>query len=68
MSSRTVEIPEETYRALEAWLDRLGFDSVDQLAAHALRLLVEGDAPESSGLNEDEEAEMKQRLADLGYM
>jgi hypothetical protein len=65
-----VEIPEETYAALEAELERLGFASVDELVSHALGLLVsvrEG-ADASGGLTEGEKDEMKRRLADLGYM
>ncbi|MBD3366562.1 MAG: hypothetical protein GF405_00140 [Candidatus Eisenbacteria bacterium] len=72
MATRTVEIPEETYSALEQELERLGFASVDELVSHALGLLVSGRADESDDtereLSEAEKAEMKERLADLGYM
>jgi len=71
VASRTIEIPEETYAALESELEHLGFDSVDRLVAHALELLVStraADDPTEGNLTEGEQAEMKRRLADLGYM
>ena len=73
MDSRTVQIPEETYLALEGELERLGFTSVDELVSHALHLLVsergDGDVTrEGRELSEAEEEAMKERLSDLGYM
>ncbi len=72
MADRTVKVPEETYLALEREMERLGFDSVDELASHALGLLVSGRADAGGSgdeeLSEAEKAEMKERLSDLGYM
>jgi metal-responsive CopG/Arc/MetJ family transcriptional regulator len=67
VADRSVKIPDELYSELEGLLPRLGMNSVDECVAYILRSLLSGrfDSDELSGA---EEEQMRERLADLGYM
>jgi Arc/MetJ-type ribon-helix-helix transcriptional regulator len=63
---RTVRIPEEVARRLEARLEGSAFDSVDAFVAFVLgRLLEEQGGP---GFSEEDERVLKERLRSLGYI
>ncbi len=67
MAGRPIEIPEDLYAKLEGLLETLGFDSVEACVAFIVRAAITGDAA-AGPLSDDEIAEMKERLADLGYL
>jgi hypothetical protein len=67
MGGRTVEIPEEIFAGLEGLLEKLGMSTVDECVTFILRSLLSGEFSEDE-LTGEEEEEMKERLADLGYM
>ena len=66
MAVRSVEIPEETYIELEDLLEKLGMSSVDECVTFILKSLLSGEFDDE--LTDEEEEQMKGRLADLGYM
>ena len=64
--TRTVRIPEDVARKLEARLEGSAFDSVDAFVAFVLgRLLEEQGGP---GFTEEDERLLKERLRSLGYI
>ena len=67
MATRKVEIPAEVFDQLEGLLPELGMSSVDECVAFVLRSLLSGEYDERE-LTREEEQQMKDRLADLGYM
>jgi len=63
---RSVRIPEELAKKLEARLEGTAFDSVDAFVAFVLgRLLEEHGGP---GFTEEDERVLKERLRSLGYI
>jgi hypothetical protein len=67
MATRKVEIPEEIFTELEELLPKLDMSSVDECVVFILRSLLSGDFDDGE-LSGEEEQQMKERLADLGYM
>ena len=66
MGTRKVEIPEEIFVELEGLLPKLDMNSVDECVTFILKSLLSGEFDyELSG---EEEEQMRERLADLGYM
>ena len=64
--TRTVRIPEDVAKKLEARLEGSAFDSVDAFVAFVLgRLLEEQGGP---GFTEEDERVLKERLRSLGYI
>ena len=66
MAGRKVEIPEEIYTELEDLLGKLDMSSVDECVTFILKSLLSGEFDDE--LTSEEEEQMKDRLADLGYM
>jgi hypothetical protein len=63
---RTIRVPEEIAKKLEARLEGSAFDSVDAFVAFVLgRLLEEQGGP---GFSEEDERVLKERLRSLGYI
>ena len=60
MTTRGVEIPEEIFVELD-------MSSVDECVTFILKALLSGEFDEDE-LSNEEEKQMKERLADLGYM
>jgi len=67
MATRGVEIPEEIFVELEELLPKLHMSSVDECVTFILKALLSGEFDEDE-LSSEEEEQMKERLADLGYM
>ena len=67
MATRGVEIPEEIFVELEELLPKLHMSSVDECVTFILKSLLSGEFAEDE-LSGEEEEQMKERLADLGYM
>jgi hypothetical protein len=67
MATRKVEIPEEIFAELEELLPKLQMSSVDECVEFILRSLLSGEFDDDE-LTGEEEEQMKERLADLGYM
>jgi hypothetical protein len=67
MTTRKVEIPEEIFVEVENLLPKLDMSSVDECIAFILKSLLSGEFDEGE-LSGEEEEQMKERLADLGYM
>jgi hypothetical protein len=67
MAGRKVEIPEEIYLELEELLPKLDMRSVDECVEFILKALLSGEFDDDE-LTGEEEEQMKERLADLGYM
>jgi len=67
MAGRTIEIPEEIYTRIEKMLPELNLDSVDACVTYVLATALD-DGRGGESLTEGEEDEMRQRLADLGYL
>ncbi len=64
---RTVHLPEEVVRALEARMKGSSFHSVDELIAYILGRLVDHPAGDAV-FSEEDERELKDRLRSLGYI
>ncbi len=67
MANRGVEIPEEIFVELEKLLPNLDMSSVDECVTFILKSLLSGEFDDGE-LSGEEEEQMKERLADLGYM
>jgi len=67
MTVRKVEIPEEIFSELEELLPKLDMKSVDECVTFILKSLLSGEF-DNDELSGEEEEQMKDRLADLGYM
>ncbi len=63
---RTIRLPAETVRAIEARLEGSAFESVDAFVAFVLARLLE--SPGGPGLTEADERTLKERLRSLGYI
>ncbi len=63
---RTIRLPAETVRAIEARLEGSAFESVDAFVAFVLARLLE--SPGGPGLTEADERALKERLRSLGYI
>ncbi len=63
---RTVLLPEELVRSIEARLNGSAFDSVDAFVAFVLARLLEEPGP--SAFSEEDERALKERLRSLGYI
>jgi hypothetical protein len=61
-----IQLPEETFRGLEARMKGSAFPSVDAFVAFVLARLLE--EPASPGFTEEEERRLKERLRSLGYI
>jgi hypothetical protein len=64
--SRTIEIPEEIAKALEARIHGSGFASVDAFVSFVLARLSE--QPSSEPFSEEDEKRLRERLRSLGYI
>ena len=67
MGTSKVEIPDELFAELAKLLPKLGMGSVDECVAFILKSLLSGEFSDEE-LSGEEEEQMKERLADLGYM
>ena len=67
MATRKVEIPNEIFVELEGLLPKLDMSSVDECVSFILKSLLSGEFDDAE-LSGEEEEQMKERLADLGYM
>ena len=68
MANHPVDIPDDVHERLEAMLPELGFESVSECVAFILRAVLAQREGDDDALHEDEEEEMRRRLADLGYV
>lgn len=66
MATRKVEVPEEIFIEIEDLLPKLDMSSVDECVTFILKSLLSGEFDDE--LSGEEEEQMKERLADLGYM
>jgi hypothetical protein len=66
MATRGIEIPEGIFVELEELLPKLDMSSVDECVTFILKSLLSGEFDDE--LSGEEEEQMKERLADLGYM
>jgi hypothetical protein len=64
---RTIEIPEETARGLEARIRESAFPDLNAFVAYVLARLLE-DPPDGVPFSADEESRLKERLRSLGYI
>jgi hypothetical protein len=64
--SRTIHIPEDVAKALEARIHGSGFTSVDEFATFVLARLSERPAVEP--FSEEDEKRLRERLRSLGYI
>jgi Arc/MetJ-type ribon-helix-helix transcriptional regulator len=64
--ARTVRLPEELARAIEARIQSSSFDSVDAFVTFVLARLLE--EPDASAFSEEDERRLKERLRSLGYI
>jgi len=65
-STRTVELPEELVRSVEARIRGSAFDSADAFVAFVLARLLE--EPSGAAFSEEDERLLKERLRSLGYI
>jgi Arc/MetJ-type ribon-helix-helix transcriptional regulator len=65
-ATRTVVLPEETVRAIEARIRGSAFDSADAFVAFVLARLLE--EPSTATFSEEDERQLKERLRSLGYI
>lgn len=67
--TRTVEIPQRVYGAVEQRLGRTDFDSVDAYVAYVLEEVLAEVEESTTGTHEEiDEAEIESRLQSLGYL
>ncbi len=64
--ARTVRIPEEVARGLEARIRSSAFESVDAFVSFVLARLLE--EPGEPGFSEEDERHLRERLRSLGYI
>ncbi len=64
--TRTVRIPEEIARGLEARVRGSAFETVDAFVAFVLARLLEEPGP--TGFSEEDERRLRERLRSLGYI
>jgi hypothetical protein len=65
-ATRTLHVPEEVVRALEARMKGSSFDSVDAFVSFVLARLAE--EPGAGSFSEEDERHLKERLRSLGYI
>jgi hypothetical protein len=65
-ASRTVKIPEDIARQMEAKLTHTSFGSLDAFVTFVLARLAE--SPSETPFSEDEERQLRERLKSLGYI
>jgi Arc/MetJ-type ribon-helix-helix transcriptional regulator len=65
-ATRTVALPEELARAIDARIEGSAFDSADAFVTFVLARLLE--EPGSAGFSEEDERQLKERLRSLGYI
>lgn len=65
-TTRTVRLPEELVRAIEARLKGSAFTSPDAFVAFVLARLLE--EPGEGAFSEEDERHLKERLRSLGYI
>lgn len=65
-ATRSVRIPEEIARSVEARVRGSAFESVDAFVTFVLARLVE--EPGGAGFSEDDEKRLRERLRSLGYI
>ena len=65
--TKAVSLPLELYRKIEKRINVAGFHSVDEYVAFVLEEMVKEEEPEAT-LSEQDEAEVRKRLKDLGYL
>ncbi len=65
-ATRTVQIPEEVARAMEARIAGSGFRTVDEFVSFVLARLAE--QPGSEPFSADDERSLRERLRSLGYI
>ena len=65
-ATRSVALPEELVRSVEARIRGSRFDSADAFIAFVLARLLEEPGP--SAFSEEDERQLKQRLRSLGYI
>ena len=63
----SISIPSSLYRAIEERLEGTEFTSVEAYVVFVLSEVVNDDDEEQL-FNEEDEAEVKKRLSDLGYL
>jgi len=64
--TRSIDLPEELVRAIEARIRGSAFDSAGAFVAFVLARLLE--EPGASAFSEEEERQLKERLRSLGYI
>ena len=65
-ATRSLALPEELVRAVEARIRGSAFDSAEAFVTFVLARLLE--EPGSSAFSEEEERQLKERLRSLGYI
>ena len=63
---RSVVIPEEVAKGLEARMKHSSFRSLDEFVAYVLARLA--DSPSAEPFSEEEERQVRERLRSLGYI
>ncbi len=63
---RSIRIPEEVARAVEARMKGSSFESVDAFVAFVLARLAE--EPGAGSFSEEDERQLKEKLRSLGYI
>jgi hypothetical protein len=66
MSGRTVRIPDDIARGLEARMKGSGFADLDAYVSFILARLL--DEPSSEPFSEEDERRLRERLRSLGYI
>jgi Arc/MetJ-type ribon-helix-helix transcriptional regulator len=66
VASRSVRLPEEVVRAIEARIRGSAFPSPDAFVAYVLARLLE--EPGSPAFSEEDERRLRERLRSLGYI
>lgn len=64
--TRTIAIPEEVAKGLEARIRETSFPTVDAFVGFVLARLLE--RPSAPGFSEEEERKLRERLRSLGYI
>ncbi len=64
--TRTITLPKELVRAIEARIEGSAFESPDAFVTFVLARLLE--EPGAAGFSEEDERQLKERLRSLGYI
>ena len=65
---KAVLLPAELYREIEKRVSATDFSSVDEYVKFVMEEVVKEEGEEDKVFSEEEEAEVKKRLKDLGYL